>query len=647
MFSPTFTTDSRSKHARLQSIDYHIRPHSKRKVAYFHHKEVGNFHFGMQHPMKPHRLTLTNDLVLNYRMHEKMSVFCPEKATDKDLVEFHEADYINFLKKVTPDNSNKFIDEFQKYNINEDCPVFEGLYDFCKIYAGASIAAANRLVAGGADICVNWSGGLHHAKRLEASGFCFVNDIVLATQYLLRYYPRILYIDIDVHHGDGVQEAFYNTDRVMTVSFHKYDKDNFFPGTGNLNEIGQGPGKFFCLNVPLKDGIDDDSYVSLFKEVIQDVNDRYHPSVVVFQSGADSLGKDRLGGFNLSIKAHGECLRFIKEWNLPLLVLGGGGYKIHNVARCWTYETSILLETELPTELPKNSKYFHFFAPDYSLHPNLIRRVDNFNTKSELSKLTQLVHEQLRFLDGAPSVQMQEIPGDSHEYLEESEDEIRDAREEHNIDESRATKILVPRSFKRLVIATQMRFTCFGEKIYLKLPNLSLTSIRSFQCPKEKNNNLSKLSLEPRIGTAPIDVNEQGIEISQPNLESTEKLARQMQKVWGERQFRNLTIESLEASEEDTKKTKVKKEEKSKKAVSDLELMKDTIKTSIVQSYSEINVGIDVLNLILSETRQNFVPTNPLPIPAGIIQHKYHSYTQPNTISQIQNTKLMLGMKRK
>nr|CAG8483096.1 994_t:CDS:10 [Entrophospora candida] len=161
----------------------------------------------------------------------------------------------------------------------------------------------------------------------------------------------------------------------------------------------------------------------------------------------------------------------------------------------------------------------------------------------------------------------------------------------------------------------------------------------------EENNNLSKLSLEPRIGTAPIDVNEQGIEISQPNLESTEKLARQMQKVWGERQFRNLTIESLEASEEDTKKTKVKKEEKSKKAVSDLELMKDTIKTSIVQSYSEINVGIDVLNLILSETRQNFVPTNPLPIPAGIIQHKYHSYTQPNTISQIQNTKLMLGMK--
>ena len=107
----------------------------------------------------------------------------------------------------------------------------------------------------------------------------------------------------------------------MTVSFHKYDSGSFFPGTGNINEIGCGLGKFFCLNVPLKDGIDDDSYVSLYKDVISDVKEHYQPSVVVLQCGADSLGKDRLGGFNISIKAHGECVRFTKSWQIPLLVL--------------------------------------------------------------------------------------------------------------------------------------------------------------------------------------------------------------------------------------------------------------------------------------------------------------------------------------
>jgi len=106
------------------------------------------------------------------------------------------------------------------------------------------------------DICINWSGGLHHAKKEEASGFCYVNDIVLAILELLKYHNRVLYIDIDVHHGDGVEEAFYTTNRVMTVSFHRYG-ENYFPGTGDLQDIGVGEGQFYSLNVPLKMYIDD------------------------------------------------------------------------------------------------------------------------------------------------------------------------------------------------------------------------------------------------------------------------------------------------------------------------------------------------------------------------------------------------------
>jgi len=113
------------------------------------------------------------------------------------------------------------------------------------------------------DVAVNWAGGLHHAKKSEASGFCYVNDIVLAILELLKHHQRVLYIDIDIHHGDGVEEAFYTTDRVMTVSFHKYGE--YFPGTGDLKDIGANKGKYYSLNFPLRDGMDDDSFIQLFQ----------------------------------------------------------------------------------------------------------------------------------------------------------------------------------------------------------------------------------------------------------------------------------------------------------------------------------------------------------------------------------------------
>ncbi|OQR84036.1 histone deacetylase, partial [Thraustotheca clavata] len=168
-----------------------------------------------------------------------------------------------------------------------DCPVFDGVFNFCQISAGGSLDAAYRLNQGLSDICINWAGGLHHAKKTEASGFCYANDIVLGILELLKYHARVLYIDIDVHHGDGVEEAFYVTDRVMTVSFHKYG--DFFPGTGHLNDVGAKAGKYYAVNVPLKSGIDNETYFSIFKPVIDKVMETYRPGAVVLQCGADSL----------------------------------------------------------------------------------------------------------------------------------------------------------------------------------------------------------------------------------------------------------------------------------------------------------------------------------------------------------------------
>uniref|UniRef100_A0A3Q7IZG2 Histone deacetylase n=1 Tax=Solanum lycopersicum TaxID=4081 RepID=A0A3Q7IZG2_SOLLC len=486
---------------------------SKDKISYFYDGDVGSVYFGPNHPMKPHRLCMTHHLVLAYGLHSKMEVYRPHKAYPVELAQFHSADYVEFLNRITPDTQNLFPSEMARYNLGEDCPVFDNLFEFCQIYAGGTIDAARRLNNKLCDIAINWAGGLHHAKKCAASGFCYINDLVLGILELLKYHPRVLYIDIDVHHGDGVEEAFYFTDRVMTVSFHKYG-DKFFPGTGDmkckfilfdgtpaplmntsrfayrgfiLKDTGERDGRFYSINVPLKDGIDDGSFTRLFKTIISKVVETYLPGAIVLQCGADSLAGDRLGCFNLSIDGHAECVRFVKKFNLPLLVTGGGGYTKENVARCWALETGVLLDTELPNEqdgtdifglssgyycsssilgrvllvrtliclkrqitnkqssirivwirtehsqlklavstgielltecreefffpeIPDND-YIKYFAPDYSLKlPG--GHIENLNSKSYIGTIKMQVMENLRCLQHAPSVQMQEVPPD-------------------------------------------------------------------------------------------------------------------------------------------------------------------------------------------------------------------------------------------
>lgn len=256
---------------------------------------------------------------------------------------------------------------------------------------------------------INWSGGLHHAKKREASGFCYTNDIVLAILELLRTHSRVLYIDIDVHHGDGVEEAFYTTDRVMTCSFHKFG--DFFPGTGDLNDIGMKRGKKYAVNVPLRDGIDADTFGSIFRPVIQHIMDWYRPGAVVLQCGADSLAGDKLGCFNLSMQGHANCVAFVRSFGVPLMCVGGGGYTVRNVARTWTYETGLLLGKELSADLPFN-EYIQYFGPEYKLDvPST--SMDNLNTPQYLDHVRTRIIDNLRAMPFAPSAQVQDVPGPS------------------------------------------------------------------------------------------------------------------------------------------------------------------------------------------------------------------------------------------
>uniref|UniRef100_A0A3Q0RAM7 Histone deacetylase 2 n=1 Tax=Amphilophus citrinellus TaxID=61819 RepID=A0A3Q0RAM7_AMPCI len=379
---------------------------TKKKVCYYYDGDVGNYYYGQGHPMKPHRIRMTHNLLLNYGLYRKMEVYVCFPALKLNIptqsgllcLSFHPA-CMSCVSETTQ----------SYFNVGEDCPVFDGLFEFCQLSAGGSAAGSVKLNRQQTDIAVNWAGGLHHAKKSEASGFCYVNDIVLAILELLKYHQRVLYIDIDIHHGDGVEEAFYTTDRVMTASFHKYGE--YFPGTGDLRDIGAGKGKYYAVNFPLRDGIDDESYEKIFKPVMAKVMEMYQPSAVVLQCGADSLSGDRLGCFNLTIRGHAKCVEYIKSFNLPLLMLGGGGYTIRNVARCWTYETAVALDTDIPDELPYND-YFEYFGPDFKLHISP-SNMTNQNTQEYMDKIKQRLFENLRMLPHAPGVQMQAIPEDA------------------------------------------------------------------------------------------------------------------------------------------------------------------------------------------------------------------------------------------
>lgn len=303
-------------------------------------------------------------------------------------------------------------DLLETYGIGIDTPLFPGAWLYSEISAGGSIACAAELNKGTSDICINWSGGMHHALVKKASGFCFVNDVVLANRELLKYHKRVLYVDIDVHHGDGVEKAFASTNRVMTCSFHKFgvtkNGKSYFPHTGRHSEVGTGVGKFFAVNVPLHSGIDDETFVPMFKAVIREAMQCFAPEAIVMQCGADSLGGDPVGVFNLTTRGHGECVRFIKDLSLPTILLGGGGYSKTNVSRLWTYETAIALGIELPEEIPFHSYWQDYARENYKLHTTKVAEIENENTSEYLEEVLKAVTGNLRNIQGPPSVHIQD-----------------------------------------------------------------------------------------------------------------------------------------------------------------------------------------------------------------------------------------------
>ncbi|CAF3292850.1 unnamed protein product [Rotaria socialis] len=350
-----------------------------------------------------HRSYLTDALISAYELdkHNHIRFIQPQLATDNELASAHDRDYIEFLSfisNIDPDDEKLYREQMDIYKIGYECPPFEQLSSFCKWIGGGSITAARYLNRASNNIAINFFGGWHHAKRSEASGFCYINDIVMAINELRKKFDRICYIDLDLHHGDGLQEAFYCSSKVLTVSLHKYEP-GFFPiNSGALIEIGEAWGRGFNINIPLHHGINDNQYLSLFNRLLPKINSSFQPEVFVVQCGADTLFGDPMKSFNLTTQCIMNCVEQIINLNKPILLLGGGGYNIADTARLWTSITGLCLNEKLDNDIPEH-KYFVHYGPDFTLETWPGNRT-NKNTQEYIDGLLNFVeHNQINIMN--------------------------------------------------------------------------------------------------------------------------------------------------------------------------------------------------------------------------------------------------------
>jgi acetoin utilization protein AcuC len=273
----------------------------------------------------------------------------PAAASVDEVLSYHDRGYVDALKEA---NDGSFRPELSRYNLGPgDNPVFPGVFDFSLMVVGHTMAAARAVAENDAWAAFNMAGGMHHAMKDRASGFCFFNDIVIAINYLVKRRLKVMYVDIDAHHGDGVQAAFYDTDKVLTLSFHESGK-SLFPGTGFVEETGSGKGKGYSVNVPLRYGTDDHTFIWAFNDVFVPIFEKFSPDVLVSQLGCDMMLTDPLANLNLTTHGYLHAVRSMREHAKKWVALGGGGYNHFNTARLWTAVWAIMNDVALPDELP-------------------------------------------------------------------------------------------------------------------------------------------------------------------------------------------------------------------------------------------------------------------------------------------------------
>jgi acetoin utilization protein AcuC len=321
------------------------------RTALIYSPLFGNFNYGDDHPFKLQRNRMAYDLMDAYGLLDlpQMQIRDCQAASDELLLSFHTPAYIARLKEFSASDVPRA--DFMFGLGDADCPVFKGLFDCAALGAGATFEAVRLVEEERFDVAFNLAGGWHHAHRAKASGFSYLNDAVVAINWLVARGRRVLYLDIDAHHGDGVQEAYYDTDQVMTISLHE-SGIYFYPGTGFEDEIGEGRGRGYSVNVPLLAHTDDAIYLKAFNEVAYPLIVAFNPDIIVTQIGADTFRTDPLTNLEITTHSYSEILTKIQRLKIPWVALGGGGYDLMNTTRAWTLAWAIMNNISLNPQLP-------------------------------------------------------------------------------------------------------------------------------------------------------------------------------------------------------------------------------------------------------------------------------------------------------
>jgi acetoin utilization protein AcuC len=301
-----------------------------------------NYKFNSHHPFNQFRLKLTLDLLRKLGAIDKHSIVPPKMATEEELLLIHDHSYIQAVKQagsglLTPETA-------ENYGLGtEDTPIFPGMHEASSFLVGGTLTAVDYVMTGKAKHALHLGGGLHHGFRGKASGFCIYNDSSVAIKYLQdKYQARVLYVDTDAHHGDGVQWSFYDDPTVCTLSIHETGR-YLFPGTGNITERGQGQGYGYSFNIPLDAFTEDESWLQAYQTSLREVAAFFKPDVILTQNGADAHYYDPLTHLSSTMRIYREIPKLAHEiahtycdgrW----IAVGGGGYDIWRVVpRAWSH----------------------------------------------------------------------------------------------------------------------------------------------------------------------------------------------------------------------------------------------------------------------------------------------------------------------
>ncbi|MBE0428596.1 MAG: acetoin utilization protein AcuC [Thermoleophilia bacterium] len=329
-------------------------------VTLIYSDDYQGYRFSPWHPMKPVRLLLTAELIRAYGIDRlpNCGFTGPRPASDEELELIHDPVYIGKVRELSEPGAEE--SSGWSWGLGTgDNPVFPRMHESSALIAGGALTAAEKIMSGELDHAFHVAGGLHHAQRARASGFCIYNDVAIAIAWLRQQGIRVVYIDIDAHHGDGVQNAFYGDSEVMTISFHESGR-SLFPGTGYTGDIGEGRARGTSINLPLAPHTGDDLFLKAFDELVPPLTRAFRPDVVVTQNGCDGHFDDPLTHLSLTLEGYAKIWARMHDLSHEVtagrwLASGGGGYQAFTVVPCaWTLLMAELAGTRLAEEIPES-----------------------------------------------------------------------------------------------------------------------------------------------------------------------------------------------------------------------------------------------------------------------------------------------------